>query len=144
MKEYTVGFIFNKDLGKVLLVHKTHPPFLANKHNGIGGKIEEGESVIEGFLREVKEEADLSLDVGCIRHIGFFVASLGKIHIVAAQYNGIEADAKTMTDEQIIWHSLDGLPTSLMDNVSWFIPLCKEELQYNRIDSMAVTLRPGC
>ena len=59
MKKYTVGFIFNKDLSKVLLIHKTKPEWQAGRINGIGGKVEDGEEYVDCMVREAEEETGI-------------------------------------------------------------------------------------
>jgi len=59
MKKYTVGFIFSKNLKRVLLVHKTAPAWQVGYINGVGGKVEEGEDKFDCVVREVKEEAGI-------------------------------------------------------------------------------------
>lgn len=59
---YCVGFIFNKDLTKVLLVKKNRgPECVKNKLNGIGGKIEKTDSFpLNAISRECLEETGLN------------------------------------------------------------------------------------
>lgn len=57
---YTVGFYFSGTLGHVLLINKLRPSWQAGKLNGIGGKIEPGESPVEAMVREFKEEAGIA------------------------------------------------------------------------------------
>ena len=42
--EYVVGLLFSPDRNTVVLINKTKPDWQAGKLNGVGGKIEEGES----------------------------------------------------------------------------------------------------
>ena len=56
---YVVGFAFDHKLEGVLLCQKNRPEWQAGKLNGLGGKIENGESPIEAMIREFKEEAGL-------------------------------------------------------------------------------------
>jgi len=44
--------------GKVLLIKKKRG-FGANKYNGVGGKVEEGEGVLEAAIREIREEVGI-------------------------------------------------------------------------------------
>lgn len=54
---YVGGFLFSKELDKVVLIIKNKPDFLKGKLNPVGGKVEQGESNIEAIIREFKEEA---------------------------------------------------------------------------------------
>lgn len=53
---YVVGFLFNHDLSQVALIRKIKPQWQAGKLNGVGGKIEPGETPLEAMVREFKEE----------------------------------------------------------------------------------------
>lgn len=61
----TLGYIFNPDRGRVLLVHRTargpSDPH-HGKYNGLGGKLERDEDVVAGMRREIREEAGLECD----------------------------------------------------------------------------------
>jgi 8-oxo-dGTP diphosphatase len=59
---YVVGFLFSGDLYHVLLIRKNHPPWQAGKLNGVGGKIEEGETPRGAMQREFFEESGMLLD----------------------------------------------------------------------------------
>ena len=59
MKQYVVAILLNPALDKILLLHRNKDPY-ANRLNGIGGKIERGETVQEAFQREMYEETGLS------------------------------------------------------------------------------------
>jgi 8-oxo-dGTP diphosphatase len=53
---YVLGFCFDFGYHNVLLIEKSHPAWQAGKLNGIGGKIEEGESPSKAMAREFREE----------------------------------------------------------------------------------------
>ena len=52
MEKFTLGFVFNADLAKVLLVHKQRPDWQSGRINGIGGKIVGDESALNCIVRE--------------------------------------------------------------------------------------------
>ena len=54
--EYVLGFMFNEAESKVLLVWKNRPAWQAGKLNGVGGKIEAGETPVQAMNREFAEE----------------------------------------------------------------------------------------
>lgn len=65
MKRHVLGYAFALDpLGQypatVLLIHKKRPAFLAGMWNGIGGKIEPGETGLQAMVREFKEECGIT------------------------------------------------------------------------------------
>ena len=59
--QYVVGLAFNALGEKVVLMQKTHPEWQAGKLNGIGGKVEEGETPLAAMQREFQEEAGVCL-----------------------------------------------------------------------------------
>lgn len=58
-----VGFIFNKEMSKVLLIEREKPAWQAGKLNGIGGHLEKGETIHQCMVRECKEETGLETTV---------------------------------------------------------------------------------
>lgn len=60
MMRYVVGLVFNEDYTRVALLRKQKPEWQKGKLNGIGGKIEEGESPGEAMQREGEEEVGLT------------------------------------------------------------------------------------
>ena len=59
-KNYVVILLFSKDYEKLLLVKRNKKPY-PNMWNGIGGKIETGETPIDAAIRECKEETGLDM-----------------------------------------------------------------------------------
>ncbi len=57
-KNYCVCILFNKDLTKTLLIQKAEGKWFAGMYNGLGGKLEEGETAKEACIREVWEESN--------------------------------------------------------------------------------------
>lgn len=56
--EYTVGFLFSPDGSKVLLQRKLKTEY-AGLFNGVGGKLEEGETPEQCMIREIAEETGI-------------------------------------------------------------------------------------
>jgi len=56
MIKYALGFLFSKDKEKVVLIKKTKPEWQAGFLNGVGGKVEQGETYVEAMIREFEEE----------------------------------------------------------------------------------------
>jgi 8-oxo-dGTP diphosphatase len=57
----TLGYILSEDRQRVLLIHRNRRPDDNHfgKYNGLGGKLEPGEDVVSGMMREVREESGL-------------------------------------------------------------------------------------
>jgi 8-oxo-dGTP diphosphatase len=56
MIRYVLGFVFDFGFRNVLLIEKKRPEWMMGRLNGLGGKIEEGESPLEAMRRELAEE----------------------------------------------------------------------------------------
>lgn len=56
IQRYVVGFYFNMTRTRLALIRKTKPAWQAGLLNGIGGKIELGETPLQAMVREFKEE----------------------------------------------------------------------------------------
>ena len=70
-----------------------------------GGKIEVGESVINGLLRETKEELGLTLSYSCISPLAFSIDKSKEqettlLLFVSRKWNG---QAQSMEDQELIW-----------------------------------------
>ena len=61
-KGYALGFLFSEDLKHVILIRKNRPSYLEGKLNGVGGKIEPGESHKSAMIREFKEETGVQFE----------------------------------------------------------------------------------
>jgi 8-oxo-dGTP diphosphatase len=57
---YCLGFMFSENRQLVVLIAKDHPKQMVGLLNGIGGKIEVGESPRNAMVREFREEAGVA------------------------------------------------------------------------------------
>lgn len=60
MKRYVLLLLFTKDSKKILLMKRNKKPY-AGLYNGVGGKIEENETVSEATIRECLEETNIQI-----------------------------------------------------------------------------------
>lgn len=60
MKRYVLLLLFTKDSKKILLMKRNKKPY-ADLYNGVGGKIEENETVSEATIRECLEETNIQI-----------------------------------------------------------------------------------
>jgi 8-oxo-dGTP diphosphatase len=59
--KYCLGFAFSLDRSKVLVIRKKRPAWQAGRLNGIGGKLEAGETALLAMQRECQEETGLNI-----------------------------------------------------------------------------------
>lgn len=132
-KIYVAGFLFSKNGESVALVEKQKPDWQKGKLNGIGGKVEEGETPAQAMQREFKEEAGLDIadwtpfcvltgndaayvDKGTEFEVHFFSAFDDEVYNV-----------KTIETEVVSYYSVDYMsPLNLIPNLKWLIPLALE------------------
>lgn len=128
MKRYTLGFIFTKDLKKVLLMRKTKPAWQAGRLNGVGGKIEPGEDAVTCIAREVEEETNLRIPKEAFRLVGCFHGQEWSMDVFSHAYQGDGQDAISREAEPVDWFSVEPLPDTVIPNLRWMIPFALEQL----------------
>lgn len=65
----TLGYMVSEDGQAVLMIHRNaraHDPHFG-KYNGLGGKLEADETVLEGLAREFQEEAGVVVETALLR-----------------------------------------------------------------------------
>ncbi len=144
MKKYVLGFIICSELKTVLLIEKIKPEFQKDSFNGIGGKVEEGEELVDAMVRECKEECDL--DISSIKWTPFCTMVCPKDSIdkvsnswsVACFVTNISANQYIAT-KQLENEVLQSLPLAsihlvnkkLLGNISWLVGMGVDAL-YNK------------
>jgi 8-oxo-dGTP diphosphatase len=130
MQTYACGFLFSLDRQRVLLIRKRRPAWQAERLNGVGGKIEPGESPAEAMRREFREEANLDirdwqevLTLSGPDDAGSGIAWRG--HFFRA-FGDIDA-ARAMTDETLELHAVAALPRDTIPNLHWIVPLMLDD-----------------
>src|SRR5690349_8961415 len=65
----TLAYVLSPDGGRVLMIHRNARPDdpAFGKYNGLGGKLEAEEDVVEGLRRELREEANLEVEEAALR-----------------------------------------------------------------------------
>ncbi|MFA7454893.1 MAG: NUDIX domain-containing protein [Desulfobulbaceae bacterium] len=118
---YVVGFLFSPDGKRVALLRKNHPDWQKGKLNGIGGKIETGETPLQAMVREFREKA--GANVTDWRPFCQMKWRGGLIHFFAAD---TETSIASHTDEEVGWYwlsDLHSLPTT--PHLLWLIPMAR-------------------
>lgn len=60
----TLGYVMSPDQQSVLMIHRNSRPddLHYGKYNGLGGKLETNEDVVNGMRREINEEAGITVE----------------------------------------------------------------------------------
>lgn len=123
---YTLAFIFNEDLSKILLIEKNRPEWQKGFLNGIGGKCEPNEPPLQCINREVFEECGLNNII--FNKIGI----IDGIEYVVYVYNArishkIFNVAISKTDEKISSYDIKNLESkNLLPSVKYLIPIAMQ------------------
>lgn len=126
----TLGYVLSPDGGSVLLVHRNARPGDQHlgKYNGLGGKLEPDEDVLEGMRREIREEAGIDCTAlqlrGTVSWPGFGKAGedwLGFVFLITA----FEGTPLERNHEGVLeWVPLEAMETLPMwEGDRHFLPL---------------------
>ena len=123
MQEYVCGLLFSVDRARVLLIRKRRPAWQAGRLNGVGGKVEPGETVGAAMRREFREEA--GLDVAEWREVVVLTGPDWRGHFFRAF--GDTGAARALTDESLEVHPAAALPPDVIPNLRWIVPLALDD-----------------
>ena len=120
--QYVAGFLFESD--KVALVRKKRPAWQAGRLNGIGGKIEPGESPLAAMVREFYEET--SYVTVPTQWWPFCVLSGEDFSVHFFSSYGRLSELKTTTDEEIVVLPISEITVeNAIPNLTWIVPMAK-------------------
>lgn len=123
---FVVGFMFSPDRSQLLLIEKQRPSWQAGRLNGIGGKMEAGETPSDALVREFFEETGVSTRPEVWVHFAELHKEFELVHFFAAVTEDF-FDATTLTDEIVERCDVAKLPTRALPDLSWLIPLALED-----------------
>ena len=118
MKIYVLGFLFDNK-GIVWLIRKARPEWQKGMLNGIGGHVEENENTMTAMTREFNEETGLTI----LDWKKFCILTDEETYEVHCYFSFSDMEPKTMTDEEVIWYNINCLPTDIIPNLNWLIPM---------------------
>ncbi|MGB1239257.1 MAG: NUDIX hydrolase [Pseudomonadales bacterium] len=140
MKHYVTGFLFSVDRCRVALIEKLNPQWQRGLHNGIGGKIEPGESALQAMVREFAEET------GVVTQASDWYAfarvhrpGVYEVEMFAAFDDSID-QVRTVEREQVRIFAVDALPKALIPNLAWLIPMALD-LEIDTANPVLITER---
>jgi len=131
-ERYVVGFAFDDRNSRVLLIKKLKPAWQHGKLNGIGGKIEHGESPVEAMVREFREECGLNTraeDWTQVECLTFPVIHNkgAQLWVFAAKIHGCTQTARSLTAEEVHGYQhtegmLHNALGNVIPNLLWLVP----------------------
>lgn len=125
---YTLVFVKNDS--KILLGFKKRG-LGVQKWNGFGGKVEKGESLLDGAIRELKEESNITSSK--LKHIGVLVyevlhqKKIDLVHVFTAnEFTGTPAESEEMKPK---WFDIENIPYDKMwaDAKLWHPQMLKDK-----------------
>lgn len=123
--DYVLGFAFNKDLTHVALIKKIKPAWQNGLLNGIGGKIEDGESPEDALTREFLEETGIESNVYQWRGVTTLGSEDWTVYIYFTDQLDI-SKVQSITEEEVGIYSVDTIlleRTRSLSNVPWIISM---------------------
>jgi len=121
--QYVVGFFFSVDYQHVVLIEKLKPAWQKGKLNGVGGKIEPGETPEQAMQREFREEA--GLDVVTWRKFCVLKWRGGEVHFFTA--TGDVYRVYSATEEIIRRIKVEHLEVfQIIPNLRWLVPMAAD------------------
>lgn len=134
MTKYVCGFLFDKALDLVVLIEKINPSWQKGLWNGVGGKIEAGETPLQAMTREFKEEAGLEINDwtqyctlrGPEFEVHFFFTKMDASKV---------SEVRAITAERLgIWSIAKALMWSfpLLPNIRWLLPMALSTIKEHR------------
>lgn len=140
MYTYTLGFI--KQDNHILMINRNKKPW-QGCWNGLGGKLIEGESPLEGMVREIREETGLDVSSQRIKDCGIltwntFEASGQGLYLFLIDWDQqVRIDTPLHTTEGILdWKPIDWIldfdTIGVAHNIPYFLPhLLRSETRYH-------------
>jgi 8-oxo-dGTP diphosphatase len=124
MKTYVVGFMFDERGESVALIRKLSPEWQKGKLNGIGGKIEPGETPRQAMVREFREETGCQTFDHKWCQFAFVQGNDGNEYelTVFAAYGDL-TKLRSVTDEQVVVETLPVLKGKIIPSILWMIPM---------------------
>lgn len=127
MKKYVTGFLFSQNSNHLVLIKKLAPAWQKGYLNGVGGKIEPNESSHDAMAREFQEEAGVLIPP---KQWHCYAQVCRPDHYtvdVFFAHSDLAYQAHTAEKEEVIVVNASELPTNLIPNLNWLIPLALDQ-----------------
>lgn len=122
INRYVVGLLFSSNREMVAMINKLKPDWQKNRLNGISGKIGEGETPIQAMIREFKEETDTEIEDWTLI-LRYSDENNYEVYFYRCFSDKIW-DIRSPTEESVRLIPVKTLPSNVIYNMRWIIPLC--------------------
>lgn len=130
-RKFVVGFDMDARCWSVILIRKSTPGFMRGLLNGVGGKIEQGETPEAAMTREYQEEAGVQVPNWTRFVVRYFHVT--GVMVYFFYHSGRSCySARTIENEQIERRFIEDLAhrrTELVPDVYWLLPMAVEHCQ---------------
>lgn len=131
MIDYVLGFVFDSTCEHVWLIKKNRPAWQAGFLNGIGGKVEQYESLYQAMRRECMEEAGLETSHWIyLGDITFPDAEIAVFYTVVKE----DIELESREDEQVVKtpvRFIEPSATNLLPSVPILVSACMARMRRN-------------
>jgi 8-oxo-dGTP diphosphatase len=132
--QMVVGLAFDPAYKNVALILKQGgPPCVRGNWNGIGGKIDPGETPVQAMAREFHEETGVALSEDYWRQFAVLHADNYDLFFFVADSDSVTC-CRTMEQERVQLFPVEEAIRiiNLMHNIRWMIPfLCDREIEHD-------------
>ena len=125
---FVLGFLFDQQKKNFIGIIKTHPEWMKGKINGVGGRINEGESIADAMQREFLEETGSSIHQWIVR--GEMCCPDSHVYLLScvARTPKEFLFVHSMTEEEVCYISAEELPyEKILPNLAWIVPLLLDD-----------------
>ena len=139
---HVVGFCFSEDLTRVVLIRKARPAWQAGKLNGVGGRIEPGETSLAAMCREFREETEYAGEIAWRHFCHYDCPSRGTVlefFCAADEKSYRQIREPDSADEPIRKHEVRTLYLAdTIPNLLWLVPMAMNLLGGQSADTFDV------